>query len=667
MRLWRELPVLLVSLLVFQQAYPRDDNGWEQLYSRMISGYDAGESSLEDNFEQMYGLADNPIDINRATRNDLQQLPFLSDIQIEEIISYRDRHAPLRSLNELRLIPGLDFDEQKLLSDFIYVGQEEGRDTMPSLRSMMRYSHQNLTASVKIPFYSRKGDNGYYAGYPYKHWIRYTMSSLGHLKAGFTASQDAGEAFFTAPSRMGYDFYSFYLSLQDAGRLRKLVVGRYKLRFGLGLALNNGYSLGKFSSLSGTGKYGTYLSGYSSRSEANYLQGAAATISLTKSVSVTPFVSWREIDATLNKDNRSIATILTSGYHRTVSEIKRRHNASQWLLGAHSDWRHDRWHAGITAFYTSLSLPLKPKPKPLYRRYYPEGRSFTNISADYGYLSGRFSFSGEIATGSCQAVATLNTVAWQAKDDLRLMLVQRYYDKRYNSLFSSAFSEGGYIRNENGLYLGADWQVNAHWMIRGYTDMVYFPWARYMSSASSYAMDNMLQAGWSCDRWNLNIRYRIKMRQRDNSAKTMMTMRYEHRLRMQLDYGDGKWQSRTQADASLVSFESSSRGWMISQNLGYRHTRGFVWGSLGYFHTDNYESRIYTYERGLLYNASFPSFFGHGIRYAVQGQMQIKRSLVLVAKLGSTCYFDRNHIGSSYQQIDHSHQTDLELQVRWKL
>ena len=40
--------------------------------------------------------------------------------------------------------------------------------------------------------------------------------------------------------------------------------------------------------------------------------------------------------------------------------------------------------------------------------------------------------------------------------------------------------------------------------------------------------------------------------------------------------------------------------------------------------------------------------------------------LMLTAKLGNTNYFDRSTIGSSYQLINHSSQTDLDLQVRWK-
>lgn len=37
-----------------------------------------------------------------------------------------------------------------------------------------------------------------------------------------------------------------------------------------------------------------------------------------------------------------------------------------------------------------------------------------------------------------------------------------------------------------------------------------------------------------------------------------------------------------------------------------------------------------------------------------------------IMKLGTTDYFDRNHISSGYQRIDRSSQTDLDLQLRWK-
>ena len=48
------------------------------------------------------------------------------------------------------------------------------------------------------------------------------------------------------------------------------------------------------------------------------------------------------------------------------------------------------------------------------------------------------------------------------------------------------------------------------------------------------------------------------------------------------------------------------------------------------------------------------------------GRANIGKRLMLTAKIGITNYFDRAVIGTSYQQIDASSQTDLDLQLRWK-
>lgn len=42
---------------------------------------------------------------------------------------------------------------------------------------------------------------------------------------------------------MGYDFYSFYLVLKKMGCIKTLALGRYRLRFGMGLVMNNNFSL----------------------------------------------------------------------------------------------------------------------------------------------------------------------------------------------------------------------------------------------------------------------------------------------------------------------------------------------------------------------------------------------------------------------------------------
>lgn len=108
-------------------------------------------------------------------------------------------------------------------------------------------------------------------------------------------------------------------------------------------------------------------------------------------------------------------------------------------------------------------------------------------------------------------------------------------------------------------------------------------------------------------------------------------------------------------------------GWMVSQSVGYSfRTLLQCHANIGYFHTDGYNSRIYTYEKNLLNTFSFPSFYGKGIRYAFMLRASLSSHLLTILKLGTTKYFDRDHISEGLQRIDHSSMTDAEVQVKWR-
>ena len=226
---------------------------------------------------------------------------------------------------------------------------------------------------------------------------------------GFTGSKDAGEPFMSKGNGAGYDFYSFYLQIRGWGRLKNLTLGRYRLHEGMGLILNNDFSFGKLSTLSALGRNSNVIRAHSSRYAANYLQGAAATVTVVRGLDVTGFVSYRKIDATL-KDG-GIQTILTSGLHRTASEMAKKDVASAFLAGGNVSYRRGALHVGDTGFYNSFSLPLTPNRKLLYKRFAPVGSAFWNASVDYSYVSPRLVVQGETATGSCGVVATVNAMS----------------------------------------------------------------------------------------------------------------------------------------------------------------------------------------------------------------------------------------------------------------
>ena len=634
---------------------------WEQYFHEVMTAEDAGSAAWEDTYDLLCELEQHPLDINRATREQLEQLPFLSAQQVEEMVEYLYRYGPMKSLAELRMIRSLDDSRRRLLTYFVIVLDNPD---LPESSGKANYFHHELMATGRIPFYERKGDAGAYQGYPYRHWLKYQTTYGDQLKAGIVGSQDAGEPFFGGKNRMGYDYYSVYLQLNHRHWIETLILGNYRVSMGMGLILNNSFGLGKVSMLQNMGRPTSALRAHSSRSSDGYLQGAAATVNITKGLTATGFISYRAMDATLNKDGTA-ATIVTSGYHRTETELEKKNNLKNTTFGGNVRYQANGYHAGFNLVGTHLNRELKPNTTALYRQYYAQGYDFLNVSADYGYVHHRFSVNGETALNREGALATINSVSLQLGSEWSLMALYRFYSYHYTSLYANSYSDGGSVQNESGIYIGATWQPSPSWKLMAYTDYAYFPWAKYQISQSSHSWDQLLQVSYIKKRWTFGGRYRLRIRQKDNDDKTALVTRTEHRGRVSVEYSS-VWSSRTQIDFGFTSFKEHEKGLMVSETLGFTYHWLRLNGGLGWFHTDSYDSRVYLYELGPLYSYSITQFSGEGIRYWLMARANIGSHLMLTAKLGITNYFDRSTIGSGYQQINQSSQTDLDLQIRWK-
>ena len=656
--------IVCVLLMMSLAAKAQSAHEWETYLREVVTVEDVGSAAWEEMYEQLCELDQHPIDLNRASREQLEQLPFLSAQQVEEIMAYLYQYGPMKSLAELQMIRSLDYQQRRLLAYFVAIDDGEQKRDFPSLKTMTQYGRHELMATAKIPLYERKGDREAYKGWPYRHWLKYQFSYGDFVKAGLVGAQDAGEPFFANKNRMGYDYYAYYLQLRNWGRLSSLVLGKYRVSMGMGLIANNSFAMGKLSSLQNLGRATSILRAHSSRSSADYLQGVGATVTLMKGLSATGFLSYRAMDATLNKDGTA-ATIVTSGYHRTEKELEKKNNLKNTSYGGTLRYQGGGVHAGLNIVGTHLDRELKPNIAVLYRQHAAQGTDFLNFSADYGYVNPRFAINGETAMNKDGALATINSLSLQCGSGVSLMALYRFYSFRYTSLYGNSFSDGGAVQNESGVYLGVNWQPSPRWKVMAYSDYAYFPWAKYQVSLSSRAFDNLLQVSYLRNNWTLEARYRLKLRQKDDADKTDLQTIITHRGRLSLSY-DGSLTSRTQLDYTQIASGQQERGWMVSQSLGYSFRWLRLSGGLGYYHTDSYDSRVYFYESGPLYNYGFSQYSGEGIRYWLMARGEIGKRLIVTAKFGTTDYFDRSVIGSSYQQIDGSSQSDVDLQVRWK-
>ena len=656
--------ILFLLLLVVSGVCAQEERPWEQYLNEVMTAEDAESSLWEQTYDLLCELEQSPLNVQTLTREQLEELPFLSAQQIEEIMEYLYRYGPMKSLGELQMIRSLDYARRKLLTYFLLINNENQSQGL-MWREVAQYGHHELMASGHIPLYERKGDSSGYLGSPYRHWLRYQFAYGDNVKLGIVAAQDAGEPFFSGRNNWGYDYYSPYLQIKNWGRIESLVVGNYRVSMGMGLVMNNGFSFGKMSMLQNMGRSANTIRSHSSRSD-GYLQGVAIALNLGRGLKLTAFASYRGMDATLNKDS-TVSTILDNGYHRTEMEMSKKHNLHVLKTGGSLRFQYRGFHLGVNGLYVHLNRELNPNTRMRYRRHYPTGTDFLNLGLDYGYASHRLSLCGETAVDRDGHIATIHSLSWRVSDELSIMALQRFYSYSYTSLDAQSYSDGGRVQNESGLYLGLSWKPSPAWHADYYTDFAYFPWARYQVSLTSHSWDHLLQLTHTSRHWTIGGRYRLRMKQKDNDDKTALNNLWEHRARLSAAYThDNGFGCRTQLDGGYCANGEGEWGAMLSENLSYIYRWLRLNAGVGYFHTDSYDSRVWLYESGPLYTYSMGQFYGEGIRYWLMVRAQINKRLAFTGKVGVTGYFDRDHIGSSYQQIDSSSQTDIDLQLRWK-
>lgn len=685
--------VVFMQMPLFAQAFKTDTithrqmplPAWWEAFEKFAEAEDLDNSYLEDTYEELEELHENPIDLNLLMKSEnkqgseLQKIPFLSSEQIEDILAYLYRYGEMKSLNELMMIPSLGYETRNLLQNFVCLGNKTGLKKTAGatsvgdfLKNMGKYGKHTASFTMKVPLYERAGDESAYLGDRLKHSLRYDFRYGSRVRFGIVGAKNSGEPFF-GRNTAGYDHYNYYFMLKLPKYLT-LALGCYKLSYGMGLVVNNNMSVGKMSLLSSLGRMDNNIRVHSSASRENYFNGLAASVNLSKRLSLSAFISNRNYDATICKDSAGISTIISSPYHRTEAEWGKKGNTNEKTAGGNISWNGKVVSLGATMLYSHLNRTLMPDST-AYRKYYPRGNDFLNMSINYGLKLNKFSFSGEVAVDNNEkldanspSIATVNKLSYAPTYVLHFMLLQRFYSYRYNSLYGHSFSENSDPQNESGIYLGAEWNPSKKWSFIAYTDWFYFPWYKYQVSGSSYGTDNLIQTTYTNKSLRLTARYKIKCKQKDSKIKGGLAYNAQQRLRLIADYALSNFFSlRTQGDGTLVNFEEQNYGYMLSQGVNYDDKKHFKLNcSLGYFLTDDYNSRIYAYEKSLNYSFGYSSYYGNGIRFSFYAQYYIKNKLQAAAKLGSTKYFDRDIINSSYQQINNSIQTDFEFQIIYK-
>lgn len=663
--------LLLVALLCVVQVYAQNAGSllWKENMEELFS---TSESSpdWEDELEELEQLRQSPLNLNTATRSRLEKYPFLNSLQIENILAYLYFHGPMQTLHELQLVEGMDRITINRLLPFVCVASvTDSERKIPSLHTLLKYGRHEVITRLDVPFYTRKGYEDSYLGPPLYHSIRYSFRYSDLIEAGLAGEKDAGEPFFALHDSKGYDYYSYYLLLRDMGRLQTLALGTYKLDFGQGLVLGNGFGLGKSFSLSTTSTGGKGIRKHGSTDEYNYFRGVATQVKVAHPLSASVFYSHRQMDGVV--EDGVITSIYKTGLHRSQSEADKAEAFTLQLTGGNLTYEKDDLKLGLTGIYYFFSQDYAPSLR-TYAKYNLQGNHFYNLGMDYRYRLGRLSLTGEIAKGK-HGYALFNRLQYDISANYGLQLVHRLYTHDYWAFFAHSFGEGSTPQNENGWYVAAEASPFRNWRFFGSLDFFSFPWWKYRISKPSQGWEGRLQAVFTpSSTVNMYVNYRYKRKERDETGTggAVILPIHHHRVRYRIGYEQGMWMLRATADYNHfhASGRHSSQGWQYTQLCGYTLSNFPLSVALQgtYFDTDDYDSRVYAYEKGLLYTFFTPSFSGCGIRWSLHVRCDWKQRLMLLCKLGQTAYFDRDEISSGSELIRSSQKLDLQLQLRLK-
>ncbi|WP_288681277.1 helix-hairpin-helix domain-containing protein [uncultured Bacteroides sp.] len=627
----------------------------------------------ENELEELSNRLQEPVNLNSATREQLEQFPFLSDIQIEHLLAYIYIHGQMETIYELQLVEELDRQTIQYLLPFVCIkaiNNEPAFRWKTMLKDAGRYGKNEVLTRLDIPFYKRKGYEHTYLGPSVYNSVKYTFRYRDQLYAGGVAEKDAGEPFAALHNRYGYDYYSFYLLLQNCGRLKSLAVGNYRLSFGQGLVMSTDYLMGKTIYASSFNNRSTGIKRHSSTDEYNYFRGVATTVALTKRLSVSAFYSHRNMDGVVT--DGEITSVYKTGLHRSRKEADKKNLLTSQLTGGNVSYQQNHIRLGITGVYYVFNRSYEPELTG-YSKYNIHGNHFYNLGIDYAYRWRRFSFQGETAIGK-QGWASLNRLQYSPVQDIQFMLIHRFYSYDYWAMYAHSFGEGSTVQNEQGYYVGLETTPFSHWRFFVSFDLFSFPWKKYRINKPSRGTDGLIQATFT-PRTNLSmyLKYRYKQKERDltGSKGTLTLPIFHHQLRYRLNYSlNDVFSSRTTLDYNHFHSQdrAATKGYQVTQMISSQlpWTRLFADVQGSYFCTDDYDSRVYVSEKGLLYTFYTPSFQGRGFRCAVRLRYELNKHWLFITKFGETIYLNRNEIGSGNDLIYGNKKADIQMQLRIK-
>jgi hypothetical protein len=664
------------SLFSTAQETPATSNIEQQLEN--LTDIDQSETEDDSYLQQMQHFLKNPLNINTATADELRELKIISDLQIDNLISYRNLFGKLISVYELQAVPSWDLTTIKKILPLITVSNAV--PLSEEFRKRFTAGEHSILLRIAQVLERSKGFNNSstgtkYSGSPQRIFFRYRYTYKNLLQYGLAGDKDAGEQFLKGAQNRGFDFYSFHLFARNIGKFKSIALGDFTVNLGQGLIQWQSLAFRKSVDIINVKRQSTVLRPYNSAGEFNFHRGAGATMKIGK-FETTVFASYRKLSANFVADTVSnedfVSSFLTSGYNRTVNEIADRNKLNQFAVGGNILYKAGSWHIGLNGIHYNFSLPVQKRNEP-YNLYAISGKSWSNFSVDYSFTYRNLHFFGEAAATKDFKTAFVNGLLLSVDSRVDISIVHRHISEQYQSINGNAFTENTFPTNEKGLFTGISIKPSPVWRFDAYMDIFSFPWLKYLVDAPSRGNDFFAQLTYSPNKQTeIYTRFRNETKEANQSENNTVTnylvkiprQNWRTQIRYKID------QSVTLRNRVEVLWYdkngiNSEKGFLTYFDILYKPLLKPFSANirLQYFETDDYNSRIYAYENDLLYSYAIPAFYDKGWRYYLNLNYDVSKRISIWFKWGQTIYTEKNTVGSGLDEINNNQKSEIKFQV----
>jgi hypothetical protein len=643
--------------------------------------------SYEDLVEQLWEFYQHPLEINTASKEDLKHLRILSDEQIAYLLKHLQKNGPLVSYYELQAIPSFDTLTIRYLQPFIKI-----TETYPPIQGVENFTGSKPINGSWLLRYGRivEKQKGYkvnkvlgkraYQGSPNRLATRFKWSDRRGWSLGLAGKKYPGEAFSWDPAteRYGFDLWTGYLMLERKSFLKKLILGHYQVGYGQGLIVHSGFTMDKSSETIPILRAANIgLKPHNSFSNSGH-RGIGATLQW-KFVEQTFYYAYNSLDGAVFVDEETgewyATTIQRSGLHRTISEIEKKSNIHEHLVGStliFKPGRQSEW--GLNCIYTQYEVPIRPKKgQPAYSF---SGKDNSNIGLFYRHLWRNFHFFGEGAQAQSGGKAGLMGFVASLTSFLDLSLLLRHYEPHFHNFYGNAFRENtAGSHNETGYYIGMGWQVIKNLKVNAYYDYFSFPAPTARISQPSDGDGWLLQATYQINRTNLILlQYRELEKAknipqhsplREKGIAWAKTRKYKLRAKHKISRSVGM---SSELQASTAKFlEELTGGYALAQRINYKFKKIVFAAQAAWFDTDT-RNGLYFHEQALLYSKPMPAlYYKQGIKtYFLVGYRPTTR-WQLEGRYSLTWLVGEDRIGAGHESIEGSTKNEIAFQLIYRI